>query len=214
VHIQLIFAAGRDEMFGGRREHTTQHAFHRHGMLAQAVRREIVAPARPMPAVEGNFPGVVVSFDLDAELVEDDAAIGFCRVPLRLLDLADHAGVHYILLTGFWADARAEFWGNKSTRRKARLVLDDCKQDVNPIGAGSESIHGKSISSIPLLVYDDSRKKSMMAKSSNIASAVDFDGAGVALTKNVILDISKSAGWLVVQRGLCEDQDIRSRRND
>ena len=84
----------RHYRFRGRREHATQHAFHRHGVLAQAVRRKIVAAARPAPAVKADHPCVVVALKRDAELREGDAALRFRGVPLSLLDLSDHAGVH------------------------------------------------------------------------------------------------------------------------
>jgi hypothetical protein len=58
-----------------------------------------------MPIVKGDDPGVIVSLDLDAELLEDDAAVRLGGIPFRLLDLANHAGVHQTLLTENWGRA-------------------------------------------------------------------------------------------------------------
>jgi hypothetical protein len=65
---------------------------------------------------------------------------------------------------------------NKSTKRGARLVLDECELIEYPVGTGSNTIHRATSPHCDLhLVYADSREKSMTIQVRNMQNPASYE---------------------------------------
>jgi hypothetical protein len=66
---------------------------------------------------------------------------------------------------------------NKSTKRDARLVLDECESIESPVGTGRYTIHGATSPHCDLTapVYADSREKSMTKQVNNMQNPPSYE---------------------------------------
>jgi hypothetical protein len=74
-------------------EGAIQHVLNRHNMCAGAIFCMEIAGAVPLVVLGMHGMDIIITLELDAEVLERHAP-RLIRVPSRLLELPDHAGMH------------------------------------------------------------------------------------------------------------------------